>query len=65
VSNQRIVVIVSGGLVQDVQIPKSLAGVTVEVRDYDNGEDPDDMTGIEQDEHGDFYLPSEWSTLDV
>jgi len=53
--SNRIRIIVSGGLIQEVQnIP---AGVVVEVWDYDCDSDDD---GVELDSIGDSVLKSEW-----
>jgi len=56
-----IIVEVSGGNVQDVRdIP---SGVTVEVRDYDNGEEAteEERADMGQDADGKFYSVGEWS----
>lgn len=58
---KRIVVTVSGGVVQFVEIPEDLPDVIVEVHDYDNGgcSVPTDK-GIEKDVNGDLYSLDIW-----
>jgi hypothetical protein len=54
----RVIVIVSGGVVQGVSIDGGYA--RVEVRDYDNGTDPSD-SNIKTDAEGRRYALTDWS----
>ena len=55
---RRVIVSVSGGVADPFEIP---AGVEVEVRDYDNGEEaPDDDPGLKVDSMGNRYIEAIW-----
>jgi len=58
VKKSKITIIVQGGLIQDVLIPKKLKDTIVIVRDYDTeGADPENL---KEDEDGSEYVESEW-----
>lgn len=55
---EDIIIIVSGGFVQDIQnIPKD---IVIRVRDYDSGEVCDNEEIIQVDEDGDRYEEGVW-----
>jgi len=54
--NTEIVIMVSGGLVQDVKIPAGMNDVTVVIKDYDT----DGVDEAQEDEDG-LYLESRWT----
>jgi hypothetical protein len=55
----KIIIIISGGAVQNVQMPK---GVALEIRDYDveGGDIPEGNDNYRQDENGDWYQRMLW-----
>lgn len=61
-SNNKIIVIVDGGVIQDVVIPKAL-DATVEVRDYDI--DGADEANLSKDDSGEECVISTWKNATV
>ncbi len=58
--NTEIVILVEGGLIQNVLFPSGLNDVAVVVKDYDT----DGSTDVEKDENGDEHVESRWTNLD-
>ena len=54
---REVIVIVEGGVVQDVDVPE---GVTVRIRDYDVDHLDDSDPSIHIDEYGDYYVEGVW-----
>jgi len=54
----EIIITVSGGVIQEVEIPEHLKHISVIVHDYDTDGVDEDM--LEADKDGDFYVISYW-----
>lgn len=58
--NTEIIVVVEGGVIQNILFPSGLNDVTVVVKDYDT----DGSEDVEEDDEGDKYVETRWSNLD-